>query len=277
MTNDRSEPADPAPTGGTLASLDGAVLPVEQARIPVTDEGLLRGDGVFEVVRLYDGAPYALDEHLARMTRSAQTARLPFDSEALSADVEALLAAASPGDGALRMLWTRGGRRVVLLEAVPDYPETIALATVTCAPTRVLDGVKSLSYAANMLCTRLAREAGAFEALLVTPHGRVLEGPTSAFFYVRDGRVCTPPLTDHVLDSITRRRVLETVDVEERSTSVDDLAGAQEAFLASTFKEVLPVHAIDGRALDAPGPVSREAGRLVGERIAAALGRDRPR
>lgn len=271
VTNDRSEAGGRFPAGRALASLDGAVIPVEQARIPVTDEGLLRGDGVFEVVRLYDGVPYALDEHLARMTRSAQTARLPFDASALAADVEALLAAASPGDGALRMLCTRGGRRIVLLEAVPDYPETIALATVTYAPTRVLDGVKSLSYAANMLCTRLAREAGAFEALLVTPHGRVLEGPTSAFFYVRDGLVCTPPLADHVLDSITRRRVLETVDVEERSTSLDDLADAQEAFLASTFKEVLPVHAIDGRTLDAPGPVSREAGRLVGERIAAAL------
>ena len=87
-------------------------------------------------------------------------------------------------------------------------PDTVALATVTYAPTRVLDGVKSLSYAANMLATRIAREQGADEALLVTPHGRVLEGPTTSFFYVLDGALCTPPLEDRILDSITRPRAV---------------------------------------------------------------------
>jgi branched-chain amino acid aminotransferase len=254
-----------------LACVDGKVMPVEEAVVPVTDEGFLRGDGVFEVVRLYDGVPYALGEHLERMTRSAATARLPVDVALIAADVAALLAAAPPAGDAVRMVWTRGGRRVVLLETMPDYPASIALATVTCAPTRVLDGVKSLSYAANMLCGRLAREAGADEALLVTPHGRVLEAPTSAFFYVRAGRLCTPPLEDHILDSITRRRVLEVADVEQRPTALEDLREADEAFLASTFKEVLPVHAIDASVLAAPGPVSQEVARLVVARIAADL------
>jgi branched-chain amino acid aminotransferase len=256
-----------------LASIDGSISFADEARIPVTDEGLLRGDGVFEVIRLYAGVPFALDEHLERMTRSAARSRLPFDASALREDIRALLAQAPDEADALRLVWTRGGRRIAILERVPDFPETIALASVTYAPTRVLDGVKTLSYGANMLCSRLAREAGADEALLVTPHGRVLEAPTSSFFYVSGGRLCTPPLEDHILDSITRRRVRALADVEERPTTLDEARGAEEAFLASTFKEVLPVHAIDGVSLGAPapGPVASEVGRLVAARIAEEL------
>src|SRR3954451_62878 len=105
-----------------LACLDGAVVPVAEARIPVTDEGLLRGDGVFEVIRLYDGRPFALADHLARMTRSAANLRLPFDAAAVEADARALLDAARPGDALLRLVVTRGGHRLALLEAPPGYP-----------------------------------------------------------------------------------------------------------------------------------------------------------
>ena len=257
---------------GTLASLDGRILPTEEARIPVTDDALLRGDGVFEVVRIYGGKPYALDEHLERMSGSAAGLRLPVEIDLLRADVEALLAAADPGDAALRLVWTRGGHRLALLEQMPSFPPTIALRSITYTPTRVLDGVKSLSYAANMLCGRLAREQGADEALLVTPHGRVLEAPTSSFFLVLCGRLTTPALGDHILDSITRRRIFELADVEERPVTIDEARGAEEAFLASTFKELLPVREIDGVALaSTPGPVSTEIARLVSERIADEL------
>jgi len=259
-----------------LASLDGRISPADEALIPVTDDGLLRGDGVFEVVRLYAGAPYALDEHLERMTGSAAALRLPFDAAQVRADVDALLAAADPGDAALRLVWTRGGHRLALIEQVPAFPATAALRSVTYAPTRVLDGVKSLSYAANMLCGRLAREQGADEALLVTPHGRVLEAPTSSFFLVLDGQLCTPALGDHILDSITRRRVFELTDVVERPVTLDDALAAEEAFLASTFKEVLPVHEIDGAELgSAPGPISSEVALLVAARIAEDLAAER--
>src|SRR4051812_27505656 len=145
------------------------------ATIPVTDEGLLRGDGVFEVVRVYDGRPFALDEHLRRMSHSAANLRLEIDLSALQSDVDRLLAEAGPLDCALRMFVTRGGRRVALIETLPARPDTLALKTLTYAPTRLMDGIKSLSYAANMLASRLARDDGADDALLVTPHGRVLE------------------------------------------------------------------------------------------------------
>jgi len=145
---------------GSLASVDGAIMLASAAMIPATDEGLLRGDGAFEVIRIYDGYPFALEEHLQRLERSALNLRLPVDLEAVRADANRLLAhaGAGPDHGQLRIVLTRGGRRLLLTEPLPATPEHVRLGSVTYAPTRVLDGVKSLSYAANMLASRLARE-----------------------------------------------------------------------------------------------------------------------
>lgn len=248
-----------------LACLDGAIAPAEETQIPVVDEGLLRGDGAFEVVRVYDGAPFLLDEHLDRMETSAANLRLegPFHRERYAAEAVELLEARGGRsfEGCLRLVLTRGGRRLLITEQLPSQPEVARLATVTYAPTRVLDGVKSLSYAANMLCSRIAREHGFDEALLVTPHGRVLEAPTSSLFWVDgDGALCTPPLDDHILASITRAHLLGLLDVEERSVAADELKRtAREAFLASTTREVQPVGTIDDRELGPPGEATLAA------------------
>jgi branched-chain amino acid aminotransferase len=254
-----------------LASVDGELLPVAEARIPVTDEGLLRGDGVFEVLRVYGGRPYALPDHIARMERSAANLRLPLDPEAVLADAVALLDAAAPGDALLRLVVTRGGHRLALLEPLPEHTAGLRLGTVTYAPTRVLDGIKSLSYAGNMLATRLAQERGFDEALLVTPHGRVLEAPTSTFFWAREGRLLTPPLEEHILASITRIRLMEVADVEEASCTADDLATAEEAFLASTAREVQSVTVIDDRELPGVRPLTLAAADGFRERVEAEL------
>jgi branched-chain amino acid aminotransferase len=260
-----------------LACVDGQLVGASQAVIPVTDEGLLRGDGVFEVIRLYDGRPYALDAHLARLERSAAGLRLPIDIDAIRADVALLLESRGRGgpaagaDVLVRMLVTRGGHRVVLIETMPTIAPTLALEPITYAPLRLLDGIKSLSYAANMLASRLAREEDADEALLVTPHGRVLECSTSSFFLVRDGEVWTAPLSDHVLDSITRRVVLAVATVREEPVEVDALAEAQEAFTASTPFEVSGVHRVGRHRYEAPGPRTREIAALVRERISSEL------
>ncbi|MCW3010119.1 MAG: 4-amino-4-deoxychorismate lyase [Solirubrobacterales bacterium] len=256
-----------------LAILDGTVQPASAAVIPITDEGLLRGDGVFEVIRLYAGVPYALEEHLERIAASAANLRLPIDTDALRADVAALLAQAGPLDATLRVLVTRGGRRIGILEALKPLPPTLTLATVAFAPTRVLDGIKSLSYAANMLTRRLAQEQGADDALLLTPHGRVLEGPTASFFAVLEGELVTPPLSDHILDSITRRKVMAVSDAQERVLARGDLPRLEEAFLASTLCEVHPVTAIDGALLPgAPGPRTSAVAAAVRALIARELG-----
>lgn len=257
----------------SLASVDGAIGPAAEARIPVTDEGLTRGDGAFEVVRLYAGRPYALEEHLARLGRSCAGLRLPLDLEAVRRELDALLEAAGPIESVVRILLTRGGRRIMLIEPLARRAPLARVVTIPYAPNRLLDGLKTLSYAANMLATRLATERGYDEALLVTPHGRVLEGPTWSFFWVRDGAVLTPPLEDRILGSITRARVIEEADAAEEPCTLADLQGAQEAFLASTTRDVMPIASIDDLQLPAaPGPVTLQAREALARRIERDLG-----
>jgi branched-chain amino acid aminotransferase len=253
-----------------LASVDGSIGPAAEARIPVTDEGLLRGDGIFEVLRLYQGRPFALGAHLARFGTSAANLRLDVDVEAVHAEAQALLDAAGPVDGLLRVVATRGGHRIVLVEPLPMHLPAIRLGYVTYAPPRILTGVKSLSYAGNMLATRLAQERGFDEALLVTPHGRVLEAPTSSLFWARDGELLTPPLEDHILDSITRRVVLEETGARQVPCPREELEAADEAFLASTVREVQPIAAVEGVEL-ATGPLTAAAAQALRERIDADL------
>ena len=246
-----------------LACLDGRVAPSAETVIPATDDGFIRGDGAFEVVRVYDGRPFAMTDHLDRLERSSANLRLDaLPRDLIERETRELLAARGGAgfDGLLRVVLTRGGRRLLLTEPLPATKPSIALAFVTFAPTRILDAVKSLSYAANMLASRIARERGADEALLVTPHGRVLEGPTSSFFWVApDGALCTTPLEDHVLASITRARVMRVADVQERSAGTDEVLAAPEAFLASTTREAQPVHTIEDRRLPAaPGECTAE-------------------
>jgi branched-chain amino acid aminotransferase len=251
-----------------LASLDGVISPSEEALIPVTDDGLLRGDGVFEVSRLYQGVPFAHDEHIVRMRRGAENLRLPADFDALEAETEALLEAAGPVDGQIRVVLTRGGRRIVAIEPLPATPPVARVATITYRPTILLDGIKSLSYAANMLAGRLAKEKGFDEGLFVTPEGQVLEGATWTFFWVSGGQLLTPPLGDHILDSITRRLVIEGSGAIERGCTLEDLRGAEEAFIASSAREVQPISVIDDIELpSAPGPVTEAAHAALVERI----------
>src|SRR3954451_24720529 len=243
-----------------LASVDGAIGPAGQARIPITDEGLLRGDGAFEATRIYGGRPFALEDHYARLRRSCAGLRLEPDFEALRAEVAALLEQAGPVEGVLRVVVTRGGRRIAFVEPLKRHGAVARVATVRYAPNRVLDGLKTLSYAGNMLATRLAQEGGFDEALLVTPHGRVLEGPTWSFFWVRDGELLTPPLEDRILASITRARLIEVTGATEAPCTLEDLRGAEEAFIGSTVREVMPIAAIDEiRLPSAPGPVTLRA------------------
>ena len=259
-----------------LGSLDGRIAPSDDLTIPVTDEGLLRGDGAFEVIRVYDGTPFALTDHLDRLERSGANLRLPdvFRSE-LESEIPELLDArgGTDFDGSLRIVITRGGRRLLLTEPAPPKPPGVRLGIVTYAPTRVLDGVKSLSYAANMLCTRLAQERGFDEALLVTPHGRVLEAPTSTLFWVdTDGALCTPPLHEHILASITRDRVTKLLDVEDRSCPTETIMQASEAFLASTIREVQSIGAIEDVEFE-EGPRTREAAAAFRAHVEAELAR----
>jgi branched-chain amino acid aminotransferase len=239
-----------------LASVDGRISPTEQAVLPLPDDGLYRGDGAFEVIRLYAGRPFALADHLDRIERSSQAIDLPVDRAAVEQEIGPLLAESGDADAQLRIVLTRGGRRILLIEPLAEKPASVTVATVTYSPTAILDKVKSLSYAANMHATRIAQSRGADEAVFVTPDDVVLEPPTSSIFWVDAGGVLrTPSLELPILDSITRSRLLSVVDAEEGSYSADDLRSATEVFLASTTREIQPVSAVDG--VEPPGPAAR--------------------
>jgi branched-chain amino acid aminotransferase len=257
-----------------LASVDGRISPTTDAVLPLPDDGLFRGDGVFEVVRLYGGEPFALADHLDRLERSAAAIELPVERGALEPEIEALLAEYGAGDGQLRIVITRGGRRIAVTEPLPERGETVRLATVTYSPSVILTGVKSISYAANMQATRIANSRGADEALLVRPAGIVLEAPTSTIFWVTpEGEYRTPSIGVGILESITRSKLISELEVTEGEYELGDLLGASEAFLASTTREVHGVSRIDEREFEAPGPrtlAAQEAfDRVVDRELAA--------
>ena len=255
-----------------IASLDGQITPTHDARLPLPDDGLYRGDGVFEVIRLYGGRPFALDDHLDRLERSGAAIDLPVDRAALESELRPLLAENGDADAQLRIMVTRGGRRILLIEALAPRADSITLATVTYQPTVILNRVKSLSYAANMHATRIAKERGADEAVFVTSDGVILEPPTATIFWAdQSGNLKTPSLENPILDSITRDRLIGELDVAEGTYDVSELRAAPEAFLAGTTKEVQPVAAIDDRPLEWPGPATSRAHEALTKVIAAEL------
>lgn len=265
-----------AATAVELASLDGIVTDAAAATIPATDAGFLRGDGAFEVIRVYDGKPFALADHLDRLEHSARGLMLDAVPRGeLESEVAEIVSrrGGTEFDGCLRVVLTREQHRLVLTEPVPGRPGPLRLSAVTYAPSRILDGIKSLSYAANMLASRIARERRFDEALLVTPHGRVLEAPTASIFWIDgDGTVCTPPLAERILASITRQRIMEVVEVSERTVTLDELGEAAEVLLASTTREVQPVSAVDDASFPELGDRTAVVAARLRERIAAELG-----
>ena len=253
-----------------LTSIDGVITPSAEAALPLPDDGFFRGDGVFEVLRSYGGHLFALGDHLDRLEASAAAIDLAVDRESLSTETAALMARLAGQDSLLRIIVTRAGRRVLSIEPLPVHAESVSLGTVAYSPSVILNGVKSLSYAANMQATRIAKASGADEALLVTVEGIVLEPPTSTLFWVSaDGPLRTTDTGAGVLDSITRRRIMERCEVETGHFGIGDVMASSEAFLASTTREVQPVDSIDGQPVPtAPSPRTTEAARAFAEALA---------
>jgi branched-chain amino acid aminotransferase len=258
-----------------LASVDGRITPPGEATISILDDGLLRGDGAFEVIKLYGGVPFRLDEHYARLGRSADAIHLEFDLDSLRAEVDAILAEDADPDGCVRIVVTRGGRRLLTVEGQPDWAPSARIALVTLTPHELLAGVKSISYAGNMQATRIAAKQGADEAVYVTPDGIVLEAPTSSIFWTdRDGTLKTPSLDVGILDSITRDVVIAGTAVTEGALGRDDLLAAEEAFLASTTREIQPIAAIDDAELPiVDGPGAERAKAALREAVEAERSR----
>ncbi|MBW3657792.1 MAG: aminotransferase class IV [Actinobacteria bacterium] len=263
-----SEAPRTRPGPRAIAWADGRVLPASEATVPLTDDGFLRGDAVFDAMLVRRGRTHALDDHLARLRASAKTMgiRVPV----LRQVIVDLLAAWGEHDGALKLVVTRGGVVRGLVSPV-SWPDSIALETVEMPWASALAGVKTLSYAANQWALRQARDAHADDALIVDG-GVLMELPTGALCLVLDGRVVTPdPGRLPILDSVTVRQLGAVTDIERGTPTVADLDTADEVFVVSATRPVLPVHAVGDREYPAPGPVTEDLRSRFDDHIDATL------
>jgi len=277
-----------------FASVNGIVGPAEEARVSVLDNGFAFGDSVYEVLRTYRGLAFEPGRHFRRLRVSA--ARLgisvPASDASLLAQVDALLARAAGGESYIRIVVSRGlgdcsynfdrvqGPTVVMIQKpLPPYPAwhysdgiKVAAVGVRRNHPRALDpAIKSSNLLNNILAMREAQSRGGEEPVLLNQEGFVAEGASTNVFLARGGTVLTPPLSAGILAGITREGVLELlpglrVPFREEPLRLDDLLAADEAFMTSTTREVVPVKQVDENAIGngRPGPLTRRVMEAFG-------------
>jgi branched-subunit amino acid aminotransferase/4-amino-4-deoxychorismate lyase len=251
-----------------LVLMNGVATEPEDAEVSVFDIGFQRGYGCFEAMRSYGGKVFRLEGHLNRLERSAEHLRIALvDRSTLTSWCET---SALGGDGVLRVYVTGGTSAVelgtdnvtiVYLEPLPELPTSIRLDLLDApwhsdGKVSELTGAKTLSYGPNLAATIEAKSKGFDDAALLGSDGGVLEGPTFSLAWVRDGILYTPGLDSQILESITREATLEVaeaigVDVSVGQFHRDDLLGADEVFIMSTVREVMPVTEVAGVLFDA--------------------------
>lgn len=272
------------------AWLNGDLLPDPTAgALAVTDHGFTVGDGVFEAVKTISGTPFALTRHLARLARSAAGLGLPApDLDDVRRGVEAVLADGADADaiGRLRITWTagphpmgsgRGGGPPTLVVAYSAIEHAPASTTVVTVPwTRnehgATAGLKTTSYAENVIALAHAHERGGSEALFANTAGHLCEGTGSNVFYVVDGELRTPSLASGCLAGITRELVVEWCGAREVDEPLAEVRErASEAFLVSTTRDVQAISRWDDRELPEPGPVTAACARTWSDREAETM------
>jgi branched-chain amino acid aminotransferase len=283
-----------------IVILNGQPTDPEVATISVYDRGFLYGDSVFETIRTYSGRPFALDEHLARLARSAERVfiSLPVALDEMAREVEHGIRLAANAESFARIMLTRGTGPLGLDPDLAEKPSRVILIEPFAPPTaeaydqgieaivvhaaRAHDatpaaGAKIANYLTSLLAIREARRRGAVEAFIVDARGSVLEGTTSNVFLVKGGELVTPPENVGILAGITRAYVLRDADAAGIRTSLrevreSELFEADELFISSTLREIVPVVRLDGRPIGGgrPGPVTRRLHAAFQRHVAAA-------
>jgi len=271
--------------------IDGRMVPEDALEIPYSDQGLQRGDGVFEFVRLYGGRYFALDEHLDRLANSARALDLDlpprdqlidwFQEMAGLDEVQSRLNEPI-GTRLLVSRRTQGARSARCILGIDSLPESrewnMSILTAPWQPAGhhwALAGAKTLSYAPNMAAARYAEAEGFGDVILTTVGGIVLECPRAAVAWVMGGVIETPGLDLGILDSITRRHFLIVAkelgyEVVEGAFHIDRLLAASEVIGLSSAKEVAPVVTIDERQYG-HGPHTRKLAAAFSAHVSACL------
>lgn len=258
-------------SAGDVAWVNGHLVERDRATVALDDPGLLVGHGVFETMRAEadgDGPPHALPHHLERLMRSAAitSVDLPFDPVDLEAAIATVLREHRrdplPACGSfirVRLTATAGGTVAITTTTTSEWPTTTNLGLID-APVNEHDplrGAKTISHLEHLWCRDEGRRLGFDEVVRTNTAGHLAECSSANLFLVRDGRILTPDLSTGCLPGVTREMVCELVEVDEVADLVPaDLLRADEIFVTSATRGVHPVHAIDDRRLDAPGPVT---------------------
>ena len=275
--------------GGMKVWVNGRVVGADEATVSVFDHGLTVGDGVFETAKVVGGVPFALTRHLERLAVSAAGLALPVPDESVvrSAVAETLAANTEHLGETLRLRVTvtggtsplgseRGDSGTTVIVALAPATRWAGSAKVVVVPwvrneRAASAGVKTTSYADNVVALAYAKAAGGGEAVFANTVGNLCEGTGTNVFVVRDGVVSTPPLTSGCLAGVTRALVLEWADVVEEDLPIAVLTEADEVFLTSSTRDVQAVHAVGDRTVPggAPGPVTGRVAAVFAERAAA--------
>lgn len=263
--------------------INGDLVADQDAALPITDHGLTVGDGCFETTPIVRGTPFAMRRHLARLRHSLHGLGIDLavtDDELREACQH--VADANPEAAIIRLTVTAGpgplgsgrgdGRPNVIIGAAGSRGWDPTTAIVTVPWTRnergALAGIKSTSYAENVVALAHARERGASEAIFANTVGQLCEGTGTNIVVEHEGRLVTPTLASGCLAGVTRALVIETSDVDELDLPIGVLATTGEAFLTSSTRDVMPIHRIDDRDLD-PGPLTAAAADALAALMAA--------
>lgn len=273
---------------GTLVLIDGVLRSAEEATVSVFDRGFLYGDSVFETVRTYGGRPFALDEHLDRLERSARRVLIPMPvpRAVLAEEIERGIRESENAESLVRVVITRGQAaslgldpsralrplRVIIvapLQPLPPEKYEHGIRVITHRTQRITDGTEAVgakiaNYLVSVLAMDAATRRGADEALLVDAEGRVLEGTTSNVFGVVGAELVTPPEELGILAGITRAHVLEIarglgITTHVRPIHESELGRFDELFVSSSIREIVPVVSVDDQRVGPgkPGPVTQ--------------------
>lgn len=274
--------------GSGATWVNGHVVAAGEAVVSAFDHGLLTGDGVFETLRVYRGAPFAARRHLDRLATSAAGMGLALPEEGvLRSAMASVISSSGLADGRLRITVT-GGPSPLGSQRGAEAPTVIVAGAATAAgppdPEHVvvvpwprndrgaLAGLKSISYGENVVALGYARARGGGEAIFANLSGDLCEGSGTNVFVAMGGRLVTPPLSAGCLAGVTRDLLIDLVDVDEVAVPLPALRDADEAFLSSSTREVQPIASVDGRLLPAaPGPLTKAAAEAFAWLVARDL------
>lgn len=275
-----------------LAYINGSIMPIEEAVVPIEDRGYQFGDAVYEVITSLNGRPFMLDAHLARLERSmTELSFLHFDMRQIRAAVLKLFAEGALDRCGLYIQISRGVaprkhafpastalQFIMTLRNIVPYPDEMRAGGVKAITVPDLRwgkcDIKTVQLLYNVLAKQQALDSGTYDAVFVSADGVVRESTSSNLFIAVDGTLITHPLTRNILPGITRQCLLEisrecAIPCEERSFKTDALYAADEVFLSGTITEVMPIVEVDGRTITngAVGPIARRLLRKLHDKM----------